>query len=139
MASAVFETDEAGHFVGSSFMYASARDWAKFGQLFLDDGVWAGKRVLPEGWVDYCRRPTPQAKDGRYGAHWWLKIPREMGGETAAAAKIPADAYHAIGHEGQLVSVVPSRRVVAVRLGLAVYPDAWDQADFLNEVLDALA
>ncbi len=139
MASAVFETDEAGHFVGSSFMYASARDWAKFGQLFLDDGVWRGTRVLPAGWVEYCRRPTPQAKNGQYGAHWWLKIPRDMGGETQAAAKLPADAYHAIGHEGQFVSVVPSRGVVAVRMGLAVYPDAWNHADFLNEVLEALA
>lgn len=137
MASAVFEADEAGHFVGSSFLYASARDWAKFGQLYLDDGLWEGARILPEGWVAYCRRPTPQAPDGRYGAHWWLKLPRELGGETEFVRRIPPDAYHALGHEGQTLAVVPSRGVVAVRLGLAVYPDAWNQAEFLADVLDA--
>jgi hypothetical protein len=138
MSSAVLEPDAAGDFVGSSFMYATARDWARFGLLYAQDGVWAGRRVLPEGWVGFSRAPTPQSPDGCYGAHWWLRLSRDFGGESAAARRIPADAFHAQGHEGQAVTVVPSLGLVAVRLGLAVHPDAWDHAAFLAELLDAL-
>ncbi|MBI5240499.1 MAG: serine hydrolase [Elusimicrobia bacterium] len=138
MSSAVMEPDAAGDLVASSFMYATARDWARFGLLYARDGVWDGRRVLPEGWVDYSRTPTEQSPDGRYGAHWWLKLTRDFGGETEAARRIPADAFHALGHEGQIVTVIPSLDLVVVRLGLAVYVDAWDHAAFLAEILDAL-
>ncbi len=138
MGSAVFETDEGGTFVGSSFLYATARDWARFGLLFARDGVWDGRRVLPEGWVRFSTAPTPQSPDGRYGAHWWLKLSRELGGATAAAARLPADAFHALGHEGQCLTVIPSRDLVVVRLGLSIDITAWDDAAFLASVLDAL-
>ncbi len=138
MDSAVLEADEAGTFVGSSFMYASARDWARFGQLHLQDGVWEGRRLLPEGWVRFMTTPTPQSPGGCYGAHWWLKVAREMGGESAAARDLPADAYHAFGHEGQCLTVIPSRGLVAVRLGLSIYIDAWNHAEFLAALLAAL-
>lgn len=75
MASAVLETDAAGTFVGSSFMYASARDWARLGLLFLYDGVWSSQRILPEGWVASALSPAPNAPDRQYGAHVWLRIP----------------------------------------------------------------
>ena len=74
MHSAVLETDAQGNFIGSSFMWATARDWARHGQLYLDDGVWEGERILPQGWVTYSRTPAPAAPDERYGAHFWLKI-----------------------------------------------------------------
>lgn len=138
MSSALIEPDAAGDLVGSSFMYATARDWARFGLLYAQDGLWNGRRVLPEGWVAYSRTPTPQSPDGRYGAHWWLKLSRDFGGETDAAKRLPADAFHALGHEGQVVTVIPSLKLVAVRLGLSVYVDAWDHAAFLAELLDAL-
>jgi len=128
MTSAVFEPDAAGTFVGSSFLFATARDWARFGSLHLG----GGGPLLPEGWVRFCATPTPQSPDGRYGAHWWLKLPKELGGESAA---IPADAFHALGHEGQCLTVIPSRGLVVVRLGLSIDVKAWDHAAFLSAVL----
>ena len=82
MSSAVLETDAAGTFIGSSYMYATARDWARFGMLYLRDGVWNGTRILPQGWIDYTRTPAPAERAKRYGAHFWLEIPREYQGST---------------------------------------------------------
>jgi CubicO group peptidase (beta-lactamase class C family) len=137
MASAVMEPDAAGNLVPSSYMLATARDWARFGLLYAQDGLWNGTRLLPEGWVRYSTTPTPQSPGGCYGALWWLKLTAEFGGKTPAAGRLPGDAFFALGHEGQVLSVVPSRRLVVVRLGLSVHEDAWDQAAFLSELLDA--
>ena len=139
MSSAVMEPDAAGTFVGSSYMFATARDWARFGQLYLQDGVWDGRRILPEGWVRFSATPTPQSPDGCYGAHWWLKLPKDFGGETEAASRIPRDAFFALGHEGQTITVIPSRRLVVVRLGLSIYVAAWNHAQFVADVLQALS
>jgi CubicO group peptidase (beta-lactamase class C family) len=127
MTSALIELDAAGHFVASSFAYATARDWARFGLLYAQDGVWQGRRILPAGWVEYTMAPAP-GSNGRYGAHFWLG-PRPPGAP---------DALHAQGHDGQYVTVVPSRRAVIVRLGLARKRGAWDHAGFVSAVLDAL-
>lgn len=102
------------------------------------DGVWEGRRLLPEGWVRFLTAPTPQSAQGRYGAHWWLKLSKELGGQTAAAARLPPDAFHALGHEGQCLTVIPSRGLVVVRLGLSIDVSAWDHAAFLDELLSAL-
>jgi len=134
----VLESDASGTFVCSSFMLATARDWARFGQLFVQDGVWDGRRILPEGWVTFSATPTPQSPGGIAGVHWRLKLAPEIGGGTSAAKRIPGDAMFAVGHEGQVLTVIPSRRFVAVRLGLSIYIDAWNQAEFLAELLDAL-
>jgi CubicO group peptidase (beta-lactamase class C family) len=138
MTSALMETDASGTFVASSFMLATARDWARFGQLFVQDGIWQGKRLVPDGWVRYCTAPTRQSPEGIYGAHWWLGLQPEVGGGTAAAARLPSDAFFAIGHEGQTLTVIPSRRLVVVRLGLSIYIDAWNHAAFVSALLDAL-
>jgi len=138
MSSAVLEADASGTFVASSFLFASARDWAKLGLLMERDGVWDGRRLLPEGWVRFLTTPTPQAPNGRYGAHWWLKISKEFGGDKADAARVPADAFHAFGHEGQCLTVIPSRELVVVRLGLSIDVAAWNHAAFLAELLAAL-
>ena len=135
MTGAVLETDAAGTFVGSSFMYATARDWAHFGMLYLQDGVWDGQRILPEGWVAYTRSPAPADPRRRYGAHFWLDVPDEYRGTDRS---LPNDAFHAAGHEAQFVTVVPSCETVIVRLGLTRYADAWDHAAFVREVLAAL-
>ena len=134
MPNAVIETDASGTFVGSSFMYATAREWARLGTLYVQDGVWEGQRVLPEGWVAYTRTPAPADPEKRYGAHVWLQVAEEYRGD----AVLPADAFHAIGHAGQFVTMIPSGGVVIVRLGLTRYPDAWDHTAFVREVLAAI-
>jgi CubicO group peptidase (beta-lactamase class C family) len=133
MARAVLEPDASGHLVGSSFMFAPARDWARLGQLYLQDGVWDGKRLLPEGWVAFSTTPVAAAPDGVYGAHVWRRLPRVYA--PSGEAGVPGDAYHAVGYEGQLVTVVPSRRLVVVRLGLSVGYGTWDHAAFLRRLL----
>ena len=133
MTSAVIEPDAAGTFVGSSLMFATARDWARFGLLFLQDGIWEGRRLLPEGWVTFSVTPAPAAPDGVYGAHFWLRLGR--GYAPSGEHGLPPDTYHAIGHEGQILTVVPSRRLVVVRLGLSVGRGAWDHAAFLRRLL----
>jgi CubicO group peptidase (beta-lactamase class C family) len=72
MYSAVVEPDASGTFVGSSYAHATPRDWARFGLLYLQDGIWEGERILPEGWVTYTTTPTPNAPKGEYGAYFWL-------------------------------------------------------------------
>ena len=137
MHSAVLEQDAAGNFVASSFMYATARDWTKLGQLYLQDGVWNGRRLLPPGWVSYSTKPAPACSTGEYGAHIWIKVPDSYRGDSSIA--LPSDAFHAIGFEGQFITVIPSRRTVFVRLGLTRSPDGWPQDQFIEKALGALA
>ncbi len=115
-ASFVLETDIAGTFIGSSYALANAHDWAKFGQLYLDDGVWNGKRILPEGWVEYVTRHTPESGENSYGAGFWTV-------EHNNPAGLPADTFFANGFQGQYVIVIPSRSLVIVRLGASLGPD----------------
>jgi CubicO group peptidase (beta-lactamase class C family) len=135
MSSAVLETDASGTFVGSSYMYATARDWARFGSFYLQDGAWKNERVLPEGWVAYTTSPAPADDSKRYGAHFWLQVPDEYGGRDA---RLPVPAFHAAGHEAQFVTIVPSRDAVIVHLGRTRYPDAWDHPAFVRDVLARL-
>jgi len=112
------EFDAAGTFLGGSLVWASARDFAKFGYLYLRDGVWEGERLLPEGWVDFSRRDPVSTKTNVYGAGWWLgadPVPEPAG---QAATTPPFDAFSAQGHEGQTIWIVPSKDLVIVRLGL---------------------
>lgn len=116
MASAVIEPDVSGTFVGSSYMYATPRDWARFGLLYLQDGVWDGERILPEGWVDYSLTPAPAAERGQYGVQIWLNA--GAGEQPPPNPALPAETFYLSGFEGQNVVVVPSERLVVVRLGL---------------------
>lgn len=135
MDSALFETDASGTFVGSSFLYATARDWAKFGQLYCQDGIWQGKRILPEGWVGYSS--TPSTAERQYGAHFWLQThPQQSKAEFEKP--LPTDAFHAMGYEGQYVSIIPSQQLVVVRLGLTRKSSVWRQDHFLHRIIAAL-
>jgi len=121
MTSASPQFDAAGTFLGSALFYATARDYARFGLLYLRDGVWEGRRLLPAGWVDVARTGTRAERGGRYGAGWWIEpasgadLPPEFRSFTSSAA---ADVFYAQGFQGQLIVVVPSRDLVVVRLGL---------------------
>jgi CubicO group peptidase (beta-lactamase class C family) len=140
MRSALIEMDESGTFVGSSSMYATARDWARFGALFAEDGVWNGYRMLPEGWVTYSATPGPADSQGSYGAHFWLYDAGERANaRRMSAATIPADAFFAGGFGGQRITIIPSRGLVIVRLGYTLDAAAWNNAGFVAQVLDALA
>ena len=139
MGSAIIEPDAAGIFVGSSFMYATARDWARFGLLYLQDGIWQGKRILPEGWVNYSITPAPLAPNREYGAHFWLKVPLPFQSRIRPAHLLPADAFFAAGHEGQFVTVIPSQKLVVVRLGLTRIEGSWDQESFIAQILRAIS
>ncbi len=119
MTTAFCEPDASGSFTASSFCFASARDWARFGQLHLQDGLWGGRRILPEGWVSYVTTPTSAAPDGVFGAHWWLNAGDPRQPERRTWPSLPREIYAARGHSGQYVVVVPSRQLVVVRLGLA--------------------
>lgn len=119
------EFDATGLFYGSAFVYASARDFAKFGLLYLRNGVWDGRRVLPEGWVDYARTPGTGQNADIYGAGWWVS-PQEGAGRPYPSRIDTGpvrDAFAAQGFEGQYTLVVPSKDLIIVRLGLTVEKD----------------
>jgi CubicO group peptidase (beta-lactamase class C family) len=125
MASAQPEFDAQGTFIGGSLVYATARDFAKFGLLYLRDGVWNARRVLPAGWVDFARAKTPASNSDVYGAGWWIS-PRAGDGVPIRnfTPASPRDLFSAQGHEGQLIVLVPSKDLIIVRLGYT--PGAWD-------------
>jgi len=128
---AVLETDAWGNFIMTGYDYMSARDWARFGLLHIQDGVWEGERILPEGWSDFVSTPAPASPNRAYGGMFWLNA----GG---AYDRMPPDAYWPAGFMGQNTVIIPSREVVIVRLG----PSPGGFAPYLNkivgDILDAL-
>lgn len=114
MSSAVLEADEHGTFVAGSYLYATGRDWARFGEFLRRDGVWHGQRLLPEGFVGAMRTPT-KASGGVYTqVQAWLSAP----GGPSSRFGLPDDTFWMLGHDGQSVAIVPSAGLVVVRLGL---------------------
>ena len=122
MRNAVFETDLAGTLVGSSHVYASARDFARFGQLYLDDGMVDGRRILPEGWVAYSHSQT--LKTG-YGAGFWTNLVNEgrvpVWDAPWGIPQAPKDMFYARGAFGQYIVIVPSEHLVIARLGISLH------------------
>ena len=111
----VLETDPSGVFVGSSYAYATARDWARLGQLYLQNGVWDGERLLSQDWIDLARTQTT-ASDGNYGAHFWLNFDGDE--RERWLSGLPEDVYYMAGHDGQYVIVIPSKNCIIVRTGI---------------------
>jgi CubicO group peptidase (beta-lactamase class C family) len=139
MRSATLERDAAGTPVGSSFLHATPRDLARFGLLYLADGCWQGRRILPEGYVAAStavsapsRSPAAHRQAGDvYGLGWWLNRPVAELGQPAPWPGVPEDAFAARGHWGQLVAVIPSLGLVVVRTGDDREQGAFDVARFL--------
>ena len=129
---AVWETDAAGTFVGSSYAYLRARDLARIGLLMQRDGRWGERQLLPKAWVDFCRTPFSgyQANQDEAvpGAHWWLN--RAVQGAAQPWPDAPADTFAALGHWGQALYIVPSEKLVIVR-----YADDRDGSYRHNELL----
>ena len=130
MTSAVFETDKSGTFVGSSGVLASGQDWARFGQLYLDNGKWNGEQLIPKKWVKEARRSTHGSRQ-KYGAHWWLS-------SRKSRPDLPNDSYSAEGFQGQLLLIAPSQCAVIVRLGQTPKKGGFDKNAFGAQVLLAL-
>ena len=126
MHSAVIETDLSGTYIGSSYGWATTRDWAKFGLLYLKKGNWNGEQIFDPSWAEYVATPTPTS-EGRYGAQFWLNA----GGHYPDA---PRDIYSCNGFQGQYVFIIPSRGLVIVRTGLAKEPD-FDVNAMLRDVI----
>jgi CubicO group peptidase (beta-lactamase class C family) len=118
MNSTLLEPDAGGTIVGSSYSFATARDFARFGLLFLNDGVWRGERILPEGWVKFSSTPAIGAKRGQYGAQWWTNAGEKDNPTNRPYPDVPTDSFNADGFEGQFIFVIPSKKLVVVRLGL---------------------
>jgi len=129
MHTALIETDLAGNYVGSSYGWASTRDWAKFGTLYLHRGNWNGEQIIDSTWVDYVKTPT-NTSNGRYGAQFWLNA----GG---VYPDVPKDLFSCNGYQGQMVFIIPSKNLVIVRTGLTEDPE-FNFNDFLKGILEGV-
>lgn len=135
MRSAIMETDATGTFSGGSLMYATARDWARFGLLLADKGDWNGVQVLPEDYAAMVETATP-VSNGRYTeALSWKSAPAGDGVQPATA--LPADAFWAQGHDGQSIAVIPSERLIVVRLGLTPSKLGYRPQELVAKVMEA--
>jgi CubicO group peptidase (beta-lactamase class C family) len=114
MGSAVLEADQTGTFVGGSYLYATGRDWARFGLLLAQQGRWAGRQVLDSSFIERINRPT-EASGGDYTfGQAWQNGP----GDKDSNYDLPAETIWVLGHDGQSIAIVPSEGLVVVRLGL---------------------
>jgi CubicO group peptidase (beta-lactamase class C family) len=131
MPDAVFEVDASGTRVGSSYLYATARDYARFGLLYLNDGVFNGKRILPEGWVKYSTTAA-SASNGLYGSLFWLNRSRKL-------PSAPEDMFACDGHDGQHIYILPSQQLVVVVLGYSpLSKGGMDTNRLLKDILNTL-
>jgi CubicO group peptidase (beta-lactamase class C family) len=129
MSSMIVEQDMTGTFVGSSYGWATARDWSKFGLLYLNKGNWNGEQILDESWVKYTATPT-NTSEGKYGAQFWLNA----GGKFP---DVPRDMFYCSGYQGQMVAIIPSMDMVIVRMGLKEDP-AFDFNGFLKGIVGSV-
>lgn len=132
MRNTLVSTDRFHDFILSSQVYTNARDLARFGILYLDNGVWDGERLLSEKWIEFVRTPAPATahRGNFYGGQWWL-VPDER-------TDVPQSAYSTAGNRGQYVIVVPTHDVVIVRRGLDYGRQGFDRWDLTREVLKAI-
>ena len=131
ISGAHFEPDMSGTPVGSSYLYVTARDFARFGELFLEDGLVGEERILPEGWVDYTVTPA-SASDGKYGAFFWLN-------RSHSLPDVPEDTFSCNGHDGQQIYIIPSKELVVVILGYSPKPDrVIDFNTLLKDIINTL-
>jgi CubicO group peptidase (beta-lactamase class C family) len=132
MRNTLVSADRFHDFILSSQVYTNARDLARFGLLYLQNGVWDGERLISEEWIEFCRTPAPATMDrgGFYGGQWWL-VPDDR-------SDVPKDAYATAGNRGQYTIVVPSYDLVIVRRGLDYGKQGFDRWDLTREVVKAI-
>jgi hypothetical protein len=125
--SMIMETDASGYFVGSSYSWATARDWARIGQVYLQNGKWEGQQVIPVEWVEFVREPV-EASKSEYGGHFYLNA----GGKLP---DVPLEVFSMNGFQGQRVFIVPSHDLVIVRLGLTYTSGDFDFNRFVSDII----
>jgi len=138
MDSALIEPDASGNFVGSSYMFATARDWARMGQFLLQNGRWEGKQLLPVDWVQYCTATTP-GSEGQYGAQLWLNRGKPGLQDVRSYPGLPDNMFYLSGYNLQRVAVFPGRHLVIVRMGVTHQEEkTFDFGKFAQMVLEAV-
>jgi CubicO group peptidase (beta-lactamase class C family) len=135
MASATLEANENGTFGGGSYLYATPRDWVKFAQMLLQDGVWKGKRLLPEGYLGMMQHPT-KASNGIYTQGFMWRVGPQPSAETEAG--LPRDTVWLQGHDGQTISIIPSAGLIVLRMGLTPLSVGYKPQNLLRAVIAAL-
>jgi len=130
MHSMVLEVDESGNYIGSSFGYATPRDWAKFGLLYLNEGNWYGEQIVDTSWVEFSREPAEHG-EGLYGGHFWHNH------NHVKFKDVPTDLFYCSGFQGQYVYILPSNDLVVVRMGLNE-GEGYDANGFLKGVIEAV-
>jgi CubicO group peptidase (beta-lactamase class C family) len=132
MRNTLVSTDRFGDFILSSQVYTNARDLARFGMLYLQNGMWNGERLISQDWIDFVRTPAPATvgRGGAYGAQWWL-VPEDRN-------DVPKDMYAASGNRGNYSIVVPSHDLVIVRRGLDYGSQGFDRWALAREVIKAI-
>jgi CubicO group peptidase (beta-lactamase class C family) len=123
----IVETDMAGNYVGSSYGWATTRDWSKLGLLYLHKGNWNGEELFDPSWAKYVSTPT-NTSEGRYGAQFWLN-------SSGHFPDAPRDLYYCSGFQGQMVAIIPSMDLVIVRMGLT---EEFDFNGLLSGVVGSL-
>lgn len=137
MYNTIMEPDASGTFAASSYSYGTARDWARFGLLYLNDGVFNGQQILPEGWVRETITPCDVAKRGQYGYLFWLNAGGKNNPASRRYPNCPTDMFYCHGYEEQFVFIIPSKNMVIVRLGLTQHNN-FDADKFVSEMLTAV-
>lgn len=136
LASAVLEPDASGTPVCGSYLWATPRDWARIGQFVLDDGVVDGQRLLPEGWIEESTTVTPvdstDPSSANYGASWWVN---QRADGSLVHPELPADTFWADGHDGQRMFIVPSERLVVLRMGFTPVARDLDLIQLVNTAI----
>ena len=130
MRSAIFEVDASGTFAGSSYLYATLRDYARFGLLYLNNGNWLGEQILPDNWVDYTTTAATDSK-GQYGPFFWLNK------SQTDYPDVPSDMFCCRGHDGQYIYIIPSKELVVVRTGFSKKGE-FDYNEFLADIVKAI-
>lgn len=132
--SMVLEPDASGTYVGSSYSYATARDFARFGLLYYNNGMWNGEQLLPAEWVKQSTQPSTADQQKHYGFQFWLNGLNKEDKTKRWYPDVPADMFFADGYGGQDIYIIPSKKLVVVRLGMHVI----DENKFLKDVIASL-
>ena len=130
----LMEPDASGTYIGSSYSYATARDFGRFGLLYYNNGIWSGEQILPVNWVKESIQPSDADKLKHYGYQFWLNGYDQKDPTKRWYPDIPSDMFFADGYGGQDVYIIPSEKLVVVRLGLHVI----NENRFLREVIEAI-